>query len=203
MQNFARTFATLDAKLTWNAKWTVVGNFVRSGHHGVRALGPRKLRKCAERKVRAKIRTHFRKDCRETSFEFSFCRTSLLNLSLATSRQLKQQQRKYDTCTAHSCRYYKQITDRNSCFGGTKLYLGQCNLGGTHKSNSPDSSKQIQSYKYEIFTRRDCTHWLVSYEANKLLNLSTMEIFPDMRIYLANSVNESLNLSLQIGNCKR
>ena len=30
-----------------------------------------------------------------------------------------------------------------------------------------DSSKQIQSHKYEIFTRRDCTHWLVSYEANK------------------------------------
>ena len=109
----------------------------------------------------------------------------------------------YCTCTAHSCRYYKQIADRNSCFGGTKLYLGQCNLGGTHKSNSPDSSKQIQSYKYEIFTRRDCTHWLASYEANKLLNLSTMEIFPDMRIFLANSVNESLNLSLQIGNCQR
>ena len=36
-----------------------------------------------------------------------------------------------------------------------------------NKSNSPDSSEQIQSYKYEIFTRRDCTHWLVSYEANK------------------------------------
>ena len=52
-----------------------------------------------------------------------------------------------------------------------------------NKSNSPDSSKQIQSYKYKIFTRRDCTHWLVSYEANKLLILSTMEIFPDMRIY--------------------
>ena len=98
--------------------------------------------------------------------------------------------------------YYKQIADRNSCFGGTKLYLGQCNLGSTH-SNSPDSSKQMQSYKYEIFTRRHCTHWLVSYEANKLLNLSTMEIFPDMRIYLANSVNESLNLSLQIGNYQR
>ena len=125
-----------------------------------------------------------------------------LNLSLATWRQLKQQQRKYDTCTAHSCRYYKQIADRKFCFGGTQLYLGQCNLGGTHKSNSPDSSKQIQSYKYEIFTRRDCTHWLVSYEANKSLNLSIMEIFPDMRIYFAYSVNGSLNLSLQIGNCQ-
>ena len=80
----------------------------------------------------------------------------------------KQQQRKYDTCTPHSCRYYKQIADRNSCFGGTKLYLGQCNLGGTHKSKSPDSGD-----------------------------------FPDMRIYFANSVNGSLNLSLQIGNCQR
>ena len=197
-----RNFAPLDAKLAGNAKWTVVGNFVRSGH-GVRALGPRKLRKCAELKVRAKIRTHFRKDCRETSFEFSFCRTSLLNVSLATWRQLKQQQRKYDTCTPHSYRYYKQIADRNSCFGGTKLYLGQCNLGGTHKSNSPDSSKQIQSYRYEIFTRRDCTHWIVSYETNKLTNLSTIEISPDMRIYFANSVNWYLNLSLQIGNCQR
>ena len=29
---FARTFATLDAKLAGNAKWTVVGNFVRSGY---------------------------------------------------------------------------------------------------------------------------------------------------------------------------
>ena len=129
--------------------------------------------------------------------------TPLLNLSLATWRQLKQQQRKYDTCTPHSYRYYKQIADRNSCFGGTKLYLGQCNLGGTHKSNSPDSSKQIQSYRYEIFTRRDCTHWIVSYETNKLTNLSTIEISPDMRIYFANSVNWYLNLSLQIGNYQR
>ena len=94
------------------------------------------------------------------------------------------------TCTPHSYRYYKQIADRNSCFGGTKLYSGQL-------------SKQIQSYKYEIFTRRDCTHWLVSYETNKLLNLSTIEISPDMRIYFANSVNWYLNLSLQIGNCQR
>ena len=46
--------------------------------HVVRALGACKLRKCAEHKVRAKIRTHFRKACRETSFELSLCRTSLL-----------------------------------------------------------------------------------------------------------------------------
>ena len=46
--------------------------------HVVRALDACKLRKCAEHKVRAKIRTHFRKACRETSFELSLCRTSLL-----------------------------------------------------------------------------------------------------------------------------
>ena len=34
------------------------------------------------------------------------------------------------------------------------------------------------------------------------MNLSIMEIFPDMRIYFAYSVNASLNLSLQIGNCQ-
>ena len=121
VRNFARAFATLDAKLAGNAKLTVVHTFVISGH-GVRTLGPRKLRKCAERKVRAKIRTHFRKDCRETSFEFSFCRTSLLNVSLATWRQLKQQQRKNDTCKPDSCRYYKQFADRNSCFGGNFIW---------------------------------------------------------------------------------
>ena len=156
VRNFAWTFATLEAKLAGNSKWTVA-NFVRSGH-GVRTW-PAQTTKM--------YRTQ------------SSCKNSCVKLRsnfLAGTTN----------STAHSCRYYryyKQIADRNSCFGGTKLYLGQCNLGGTHKSNSPDSSKQIQSYKYEIFTRRDCTHWLVSYEANKLLNLSTMEIFPDMRIY--------------------
>ena len=39
-------------------------------------VGACKLRKSAEHKVRAKIRTHFRKACCETSFEFSLCRTS-------------------------------------------------------------------------------------------------------------------------------
>ena len=54
VRNFARTFATLAAKLAGNTKLTVVGSFVRSGH-GVRALGACKLRKYAEHKVRAKI----------------------------------------------------------------------------------------------------------------------------------------------------
>ena len=40
-------------------------------------------------------------------------------------------------------------------------------------------------------------------KTNKLLNLSTIEISPDMRIYFSNSVNWYLNLSLQIGNCQR
>ena len=50
---------------------------MRSGH-GVRAVAACKLRKCAEHKVRAKIRTHFHKARHETLLEFSFCRTSLV-----------------------------------------------------------------------------------------------------------------------------
>ena len=96
---------------------------MRSGH-GVRALGPRKLRKCAERKVRAKIHTRFRKDCREASFEFSFrkdCRealfefsfrrTSLLNLSLGPL------QTRYKT--AYKSHLHRSFQDNNKNLAGS------------------------------------------------------------------------------------
>ena len=60
---------------------------MRLGHvvRALGAIGACKLRKCAEHKVRAKIRTHFRKACRETSFEFSLCRTSLIRAYCGSS----------------------------------------------------------------------------------------------------------------------
>ena len=70
--------------------------------HGVRALGACKLRKCAEHKVRAKIRTHFRKTCRETSFEFSLCRTSLFACKMSSDSSWLAVSLKHQTGIAYS-----------------------------------------------------------------------------------------------------
>ena len=42
--------------------------------------------------------------------------TVIIIMIIITWPQLKQQQRKYGTCTAHSCWYYKQIADRNRLY---------------------------------------------------------------------------------------
>ena len=156
---------------------------MRSGH-GVRALGPRKLRKCAERKVRAKIRTHFRKDCDETSFEFSFCRTSLSTepfFSNMTATETATEKVRYMYSTflqvlQTDCRLL--LWRHETLFGAVQSgrysqIINQTAQTRVNKSNHTSKrSSRDETAPIGLFRMKQTS----------LLKLSTMEIFPDMRI---------------------